>query len=151
MSKRRRAFEKGVFKSGKETYYRGIKFRSRWEVYIAKLLVNSEINFLYEPAKFKLPLGITYIPDFYLPSYKMWIEVKGSLSKRDIVKVHYFSKSHKLLYIGKDEMQHLLDKSVSFASSPDIVNYQPSASEVERFKRLLHETPINRLDASLPS
>lgn len=133
----RRRYEKGVFKSGKETVYRGITYRSRWEVYTSKLLYNADIHFLYEPMTFTLPHGIRYIPDFFLPAYKLWFEVKGSLSKKDELKIYYFSRSHKLLYLGKDELEHISGRNISFLSSPNIIEYQPLSDEVERFKRLI--------------
>jgi hypothetical protein len=138
MARKRKKYESGVFKSGKDTFYRDTLYRSRWEVYVAKLLYTADIHFMYEPMSFRLPIGITYVPDFYLPSYKTWIEVKGSLSSRDKLKLYYFMKNHKLLYLGKEELEHISGRPVSFLSKPDIINYQPTSAEVERFRRLLY-------------
>lgn len=60
-----------------ETTYKGYRFRSRtearWAVYFDALGVNWE----YEKEGFVMPDGTWYLPDFYLPDHKAWVEVKG--------------------------------------------------------------------------
>ena len=126
-----------VFKKGTETVYRGIKYRSRWEVYVAKLLLYSDVYFLYEPQRFFLTRTLSYLPDFYIPSHGLYIEVKGSLSKKDKILLSIFSQSHRLKYLGKKELCAISGRPVSFLSSPKMKEYTPTKEEVKRFKRFL--------------
>ena len=52
------------------------KYRSLYEVYVARFFHFSSILFLYE--KYTIPVGNQhYTPDFYLPELNMFVEVKG--------------------------------------------------------------------------
>jgi hypothetical protein len=55
--------------------YEGVQYRSVLESKWAQWLVLNKITFEYEPTKFDLG-PVNYIPDFYLPEYDVWIEVK---------------------------------------------------------------------------
>jgi predicted nuclease of restriction endonuclease-like RecB superfamily len=61
--------------------YKGIKMRSSWEVAYAKYLDKQKINWQYEPKTFDLG-NETYTPDFYLPKFKIYIEIKGYITNR---------------------------------------------------------------------
>lgn len=63
-------------KHGKTFVYRGLKFRSSWEVALAKKLDTLGLDWEYEPKSFVLRSGVRYTPDFYLPQIKLWLEVK---------------------------------------------------------------------------
>lgn len=128
-----------VYKRGSATVYRGINYRSRWEVYVAKLLLYSDITFQYEPQRFFLTNRLSYLPDFYVPSLGVYIEVKGSLSRKDMWLLHLFSKSYKLLYLGKDELKKIHGKPISGLSSKDIINYVPTKDEIYRFRCVLEK------------
>ena len=128
---------KRIYKKGAETVYRGIRYRSRWEVYVAKLLLYSDIHFLYEHKRFFLTRFLSYLPDFYLPSMGLYLEVKGSLSKKDKTILSIFSKFHRIKYLGKKELCKISGRSASFLSSPDMKEYVPSKEEVRRFKRFI--------------
>ena len=60
-----------------ETYYRGIKFRSKNEAKWACFFDNAKIKYEYEPRLFIGWTGAYYKPDFYLPDYKKYAEVKS--------------------------------------------------------------------------
>lgn len=63
-----------------------IKMRSGWEVKTADYLTYNNIDWYYE-IKW-LDLGYTkYLPDFYLPSLNLFIEVKGRKKGIDVEKV----------------------------------------------------------------
>jgi hypothetical protein len=126
-----------TYKRGTETVYRGIKYRSRWEVYVAKLLLYGDIYFLYEPRRFFFSKTLSYLPDFYIPSYGTYVEVKGSLSKKDRLLLSIFSRTHKIKYLGKSELVAISGRNAAFLSSPDMKDYVPSKAEVMRFKRFL--------------
>lgn len=74
---------------GKRGKYSGIIFRSSWEVALARFLDDNDIIWQYEPSVFDLGYA-TYRPDFLLPEYSKWIEVKGYWSPVSKEKVEAF-------------------------------------------------------------
>jgi hypothetical protein len=60
-----------------ETLYQGVKFRSRLEARWAVFYDNIEMPWFYEPEGYKLKNGVCYLPDFYLPVLKSFVEIKG--------------------------------------------------------------------------
>ena len=67
-----------------------IWLRSSYEVRIATILDKLLIKWYYEPRSFDLGNHF-YHPDFYLPEYDIWWEVKGWLSEKDKQKLIKFS------------------------------------------------------------
>lgn len=63
-----------------ETIYNGYRFRSRLEARWAVFFDALNIEYQYEPEGFK-GNGYAYLPDFYLPKAKVYIEVKPSFEK----------------------------------------------------------------------
>ncbi len=59
-----------------ETIYKGHRFRSRLEARWAVFFDALDIRWEYEKEGYDLD-GLWYLPDFYLPDHKYWIEVKG--------------------------------------------------------------------------
>lgn len=59
------------------TCYRGIEFRSRTEARWAVFFDHLKIKWVYEPEGYKLPSGDLYLPDFWLPDWHLFVEVKG--------------------------------------------------------------------------
>jgi hypothetical protein len=71
----------------KETWYKGVKFRSRTEARWAVFFDHLGIPWQHEPRRYDLPYRLDnpaqtrwYLPDFWLPSLGMWAEVKGKLN-----------------------------------------------------------------------
>lgn len=60
----------------KRALWNGFCFRSRLEARWAIFLEYLQIDYLYEPKTFRLPNGHKYTPDFYLPSRRVWFEIK---------------------------------------------------------------------------
>lgn len=58
------------------TRYQGYSFRSRLEARWAVFFDHLGIKFDYEPEGFDLGNGLRYLPDFWLPDWSMWVEVK---------------------------------------------------------------------------
>lgn len=58
-----------------ETVYNGYRFRSRLEARWAVFLDTLKIPYEYEKEGYELPSG-WYLPDFWLPSLNLWMEVK---------------------------------------------------------------------------
>lgn len=75
---------------GNITVYNGIKFRSSWESKFAQWLDSNNIAWQYEPRVFNLG-KTSYRPDFYIPGYGKWIEIKGFLRHEDANKICSFS------------------------------------------------------------
>lgn len=67
-----------------ETYYGGMRFRSRLEARWAVFFDQLDIPFVYEPQGYVLSNGRPYLPDFYLPECRTWVEVKGSAAALDL-------------------------------------------------------------------
>lgn len=68
-----------------ETYYKGYRFRSRLEARWAVFFDAAGIKYEYEPEGFEVNLSeeekIMYLPDFYLPDFDVYAEVKPSKQK----------------------------------------------------------------------
>lgn len=61
-----------------ETHYNGYRFRSRLEARWAVFFDALGIEYQYEPEGFDLGEAGWYLPDFWLPQQKYWIEIKGT-------------------------------------------------------------------------
>lgn len=59
-----------------ETNYKGFRFRSRSEARWAVFHDTIQINWRYEEQGFDLD-GTCYLPDFWVPDWNAWIEIKG--------------------------------------------------------------------------
>jgi hypothetical protein len=62
-----------------ETEYKGILFRSRLEARWAIFFDAFNLEWVYEPDCFILSNNQKYTPDFYLPKFDLYIEIKPSL------------------------------------------------------------------------
>jgi hypothetical protein len=80
-----------------ETEYKGIKYRSRLEARWAVLFDSLNIESIYEPDCFVLSDGKKYTPDFYLPKYNLYIEIKPNL---DWIKEPYHYQRYKIFEAG---------------------------------------------------
>ena len=76
--------------------YKNINMRSGWEIGYANFLDLSGIKWEYEPKTFDLGYT-TYTPDFYLPEFNLWIEIKGCFTKEAKQKIKKFLKTYKEL------------------------------------------------------
>ena len=77
-----------------------LRFRSRFELHLAKGLADNKVKFEYESKKFLyVPKPRTYTPDFYLIESDIYIEAKGHLDKADRVKMALVKQQHKDLDI----------------------------------------------------
>ena len=61
-----------------ETVYKGYRFRSRLEARWAVFFDALGIKYYYEHEGFDLKGEGWYLPDFWLPELKTWIEIKGN-------------------------------------------------------------------------
>ena len=61
-----------------ETVYNGYRFRSRLEARWAVFFDTLGVKYEYEKEGYELPDGAYYLPDFWLPEIKRWVEIKGN-------------------------------------------------------------------------
>jgi hypothetical protein len=92
-----------------QTYYKGIVFKSRFEASMAYLLDLFKIKWLYEPYSMLLPNGLYYMPDFYAPDIKLWIECRGYESDEGEEQIKVFAE-----LIVNNEISQILGKRRKF-------------------------------------
>ncbi len=63
-----------------ETVYGGYRFRSRLEARWAVFFDAVGLDWDYEKEGFILGDGTKYLPDFWIPSLKLWVEIKDELN-----------------------------------------------------------------------
>ena len=100
------------------TWYKDIHFRSTWEAHTAELLDSAKIVWKYEETRFDLKTGRvytgslrgkkeawTYLPDFYLPEFNIWLEVKGWMRPNDQEKIDRFRElGYNLVIVRGDDI-----------------------------------------------
>lgn len=103
-----------------ETIYNGYKFRSRLEARWAVFFDTLYIKYEYEKEGFDID-GIWYLPDFYLPDYSCWVEIKpDSFVFGSDAKINAFAKATKdkfLLICGipKIDRDYFLKDNAEYA------------------------------------
>jgi hypothetical protein len=106
-----------------ETKYKGYRFRSRLEARWAVFFDALGIRWEYEKEGYELsriienngPETVYYLPDFYLPSLNIWVEVKGAeISDEDEIKVSRLAYHTKMsvLVVGDIPQESNLFKRV---------------------------------------
>jgi hypothetical protein len=96
-----------------ETEYNGYKFRSRLEARWAVVFDWLKVKYQYEPQGFELGDGIRYLPDFYLPEHKLYVEVKANYRAAEKAK-------DKLRKFAK----HIKESGEFFTVLFDVPNYE---------------------------
>ncbi len=86
----------------------GIVFRSSWEANVARILIAMGVEFEFEPHRFSLSNGLTYLPDFkvYSPNGYYWVEVKGQWNENDRQRLDHFRREF------PDELITVVDKPI---------------------------------------
>lgn len=80
------------------TRYKGFAFRSRLEARYAVYFDHLGIKWDYEPEGFELGNGLRYLPDFWLPDWGLWVEIKpGPPDAAGIEKATRLAESHRSL------------------------------------------------------
>lgn len=92
-----------------DTLYNGNYFRSRMEARWAVFFDEAGIKYQYEPEGFDLGNGLKYLPDFYLPDFSCYAEVKPQeylytnedeiIKHPDYKRWDLFSKEHPLILL----------------------------------------------------
>jgi hypothetical protein len=103
MHNRRSNFLTGKF------VHAGVNMRSSWEVEYAKLLDSLETKWEYESKEIDLgELGI-YVPDFYIPAWDVYVEIKGWKSETGMDKFNKFKemKGWRAVLIDEAKMKEI--------------------------------------------
>lgn len=89
-----------------ETVYQGYRFRSRLEARWAVFFDALGIPWEYESEGFDLGEAGKYLPDFWLPTFGVWVEIKGSaISAADVRKVQELAKqSNQRVYVFEGQV-----------------------------------------------
>lgn len=83
-----------------ETRYNGYRFRSRLEARWAVFFDALGIEYEYEPQGFDLGSMGWYLPDFWLPTYGTFVEIKaGEPTQQELQKAWALSKDHSVWLI----------------------------------------------------
>jgi hypothetical protein len=128
MRQQKKSVEGRRFHSKKLDMY----FRSNWEIFVAELLTDLNIEFEFEPKRvyFRAEKE-SYLYDFYLPEYNSVIEVKGWFDKRSQKRVKLFKKYYGAKYgffmIMKEEMELL-------KNNPELIYTYIQIAEEERIR-----------------
>jgi hypothetical protein len=72
-----------------------VTVRSNWEANIARVFTAYGIKWEFEPETFRFPIKrgtVSYVPDFYLPKTNQYVEVKGFLDNKSMIKIKRFKK-----------------------------------------------------------
>jgi len=88
----------------------GETYRSTWEANFARILRFKNIDYKYEVKRFEFKNEQkSYLPDFYLPIYNQYIEVKGFMSDEAKQRIELFRKydNGKLFVVGNKEYHKL--------------------------------------------
>jgi len=79
-------------------------FRSRWEANFARILKFLNISYEYEKYRF-YSTNFSYCPDFYLPQFDKFFEIKGYFDEDSIKKIKYAVEGplkDRLIVLDKD-------------------------------------------------
>lgn len=94
---------------GKGSYYdtpnQGrVWMRSGWEVKTANYLTENDTDWYYEYKWLPVTESMSYLPDFYLPEFDCYIEVKGRKKGKDMEKIRSAQKEYKILLWDGEEL-----------------------------------------------
>jgi hypothetical protein len=73
------------------TEFNGIRFRSKLEADWAAFFERHRIIYAFEPEGFDLD-GVYYLPDFWLPRLRTFVEIKGCLDGNDEAKLEALAR-----------------------------------------------------------
>jgi len=97
----------GVISHSKGSYYKKIWMRSSYEIAFVKWLDRKNIKWQYESKTFDLE-NTTYTPDFYLPEFNLYIEVKGYWRDDAKLKFEEFKQRYcgiRIKIVNKEELK----------------------------------------------
>ena len=95
----------------KNIEYNGVKLKGGWEIIVAKWLDENNVRWEHETKSFDYEWnGIRkYYPDFYLPDFDLFIEVKGYQTERDL---HKWESVKNLVVFKLDEIRKIKNNNL---------------------------------------
>jgi hypothetical protein len=98
----------------KNLEYNGVKLKGKWELIVAQWLDENKIKWEHETKSFEYKWnGIrNYYPDFYLPDFDFFIEVKGYVTDRDLAK---WENINNLKVFKLDEIKKIKNNTLDFS------------------------------------
>ncbi len=113
------------------TEFKGVKYKSRIEADMAWALDRLGHQFKYEPKSFLLPSGIHYMPDFWVPDIKLWVEVRGYNTQKGESQIQEFGKMI-MEGVFEDQSDYLVIKkeAVMFAEDAERFGYNEWMTDV---------------------
>lgn len=119
------------FSKARTIEYKNEKFQGTWEVNFAKQLDFLNIKWIRPLEKFDYIFNNEihkYIPDFYLPEYDLYIEIKGYPTEKDFIKWNNFPKDKQLdIYFGDELKQYNIVSEIKesvYQNIPEIYRYK---------------------------
>lgn len=106
------------------THYNGYKFRSRLEARWAVFFDAAGIEYEYEKEGFVLSNGELYLPDFWIPEWNVWVEIKPirpNLLGTDISKPLSFCKELASVIVAGGDPWHTTTLLLARHGSGDVV------------------------------
>lgn len=103
----------------KNIEYNGVNLKGSWEFIVAKWLDENKIIWEYESKFFIYEWNgeKKYFPDFYLPEYDLFLEVKGYITDRDINK---WKKISNLIVLKKNNILDIVKNK--FIGLPNLID-----------------------------
>lgn len=94
---------------GKGGYYNTpnqgkVWMRSGWEIKVAEYLNKNNIDWYYEYEWLNISTDKNYLPDFFLPKYNCYIEVKGRVDEVDLEINRLANKKYNVLFWNGEEL-----------------------------------------------
>lgn len=127
-----------------ETPWHGHRFRSRLEARWAIFFTTLKIEFWYEPEGFDLGGGEWYLPDFYLPQLKIYVEVKPeallALEMRRAQTLACKLGRHVLLLVGPPDFRRY---DVIFSAGDGYFTPADAVLDVYQFRKQFQEGRLN--------
>jgi hypothetical protein len=119
-----------------ETKYKGYRFRSRLEAKWAVFFDAFNWKWQYEPEGYKIEYKgkiIYYLPDFWLPDLKQFVEIKGGkISANDNIKIKAlaFTSNYPVILLGNiPEQNECHDGFYGFYKNEDTIKEQKLLGE----------------------
>lgn len=136
--------------------YEGNVYDSAWEVAMRKYFDQHHIT-ATRTIKSRIEYNFagairTYTPDFYLPKLKIYVEVKGVITERDIAKWAQFPKGKRLLVLTRKTVKRVqgglkvgLTKKIRAATSQILVDGYPLDTSALEITSLREQVRVNKL------
>jgi hypothetical protein len=126
-----------------QTWYDHFHFRSRLEARYAVFFKTLGIRYEYETETYDLGSAGYYLPDFWLPHYKSWVEVKGAQptqkEKEKLRALTEMTDSYGFIFSGQIEVPELSDYGIQDTMNPWTIVFGETSDEKHKQMRLFDD------------